>query len=290
MVERRVEIQPRWVFRMPRLLGADGVTRRQNGVVMRIIHVEGEPVFVRAAQPSASRVVIGAQGARADVCEEAIGRFRFALGVDDDLSEFHARFRHDALIGPVVRSMPWLRPFRRPDPFEALAWAITEQLIEFSRAARIQRRIVRRIGRHCSRTDMRDLPSAETLGAQSPALLESMDLAQSRAMSMVRVAREVGAGRIDLWSSDHDRAWRRLRSIRGIGSWTIGITAYLGQGRHDVIPAGDLNYIKLVARLKTGNPHARATEEEVLDFFRPYGDWAGLAGTYATRSPAILAA
>ena len=33
-------------------------------------------------------------------------------------------------------------PARRPEPFEALAWAITEQLIDYPRAAEIQRRIV----------------------------------------------------------------------------------------------------------------------------------------------------
>jgi 3-methyladenine DNA glycosylase/8-oxoguanine DNA glycosylase len=211
---------------------------------------------------------------------------RFALGVDDDLAPFYERFRDDPLIGQVVRSTPWLRPTRRPDPFEALAWAVTEQLIDYPRAAAIQRRIVWRIGRRCERTGLRDLPSADRLGRQAPALLESMDLAASRSLALVKVAREVASGRIDLWSSDHERAWRRLRAIRGIGSWTIGITAYLGQGRHDVVPAGDLNYIKLVARLKTGgDPFARATEEEVLDFFAPYEEWAGLAAMYALRTP-----
>jgi 3-methyladenine DNA glycosylase/8-oxoguanine DNA glycosylase len=285
MVERRVEIRPRWPFRMPRLIGADDVTKRRGGVLMRLMHVEDEPVFVRAAQPSHDRVVIGAEAEREDLCHEAIGRMRFALGVDDDLSEFHDRFRHDWLIGPVVRQMPWLRPFRRPDPFEALAWAITEQLIDFPRAAAIQRQIVWRLGRRCERTGLRDLPSARKLGAQAPALLESFDLAHARSVTMVRVARDVGRGTLDLRDPDHERGWRRLRAIRGIGSWTIAITAYLGQGRHDVLPAGDLNYLKLVARLKTGNPHARATEEEVLEFFAPYAPWCGLAGTYAIRTP-----
>ena len=158
MVERRAEIRPRWAFRMPRMLGADGVTRRRGGVVMRLLHVEGEPVVVRAAQPSVSRVVVGAQAERADLAEEGIARMRFALGVDDDLSAFHERFRFDPLIGPVVRSTPWLRPTRRPDPFEALAWAVTEQLIDYPRAAAIQRRIVWRLGRRCPRTGLLPRP------------------------------------------------------------------------------------------------------------------------------------
>ena len=71
---------------------------------------------------------------------------RFALGVDDDLRPFYDRFRSDPLIGRSVRARPHLRVIRRPDPFEALAWAICEQLIEAERAEAIERRIVARLG------------------------------------------------------------------------------------------------------------------------------------------------
>jgi 3-methyladenine DNA glycosylase/8-oxoguanine DNA glycosylase len=285
MVERRVEIRPRWPFRLPRMLGADGVARRRGTVIHRLVHVDGAPVVVRAAQPARDRVVVGAQGERADLCEEALGRMRFALGVDDDLAPFHERFHDDPLIGPVLRAQPWLRPVRRPDPFEALAWAVTEQLIDYPRAAAIQRRIVWRLGRRCARTDLRDLPTAARLGAQAPAQLQAFDLSAGRSVALVKVSRLVARGTVDLHDPAHERGWRRLREIGGIGSWTTEILAYLGQGRHDVLPAGDLNYVKLVARLKTGNPHERATEDEVRAFFAPYEGWAGLAGTYALRTP-----
>jgi hypothetical protein len=69
-------------------------------------------------------------------------------------------------------------------------------------------------------------------------------------------------------------------------SWTVEILAYLGQGRHDVLPAGDLAYVKLVGRLlRSERFEDRATEEEIRAFFAPYEGWAGLAGTYAIRSP-----
>ena len=76
----------------------------------------------------------------------ALERMRFALGVDDDLGEFYRRFRRDPLLGPLLRRRPYLRPRRRPWPWEALAWAVVKQLIESGRAARIQRRIVGRWG------------------------------------------------------------------------------------------------------------------------------------------------
>jgi 3-methyladenine DNA glycosylase/8-oxoguanine DNA glycosylase len=269
----------------------DGVASRRNGVWERLVHVDDVAVVVRAAQPSADRVVIGARGSDRDACDEAIARVRVAFGVDESLREFYEAFRDDPLIGASVRSRPHLRVTRRVDPFEALAWAICEQLIEYERAAAIERQIVWRLGRSAASWDgsrtLHDLPSAGTLGATAPALLQSFDLSAGRALSLVKVSREVGAGRIDLWSDDHESAWSRLRAVPGIGSWTIGVLALHGQGRHDVLPAGDLAYLKLVGRAKAGGrPSARATEQEVLDWFAPYAGWMGLAGLHALGSRA----
>src|SRR5207302_10896751 len=121
------------------------------------------------------------------------------------------------------------------------------------------------------------------VAAQAPALLASFDLSESRAVALIRAAREVAVRRVDLDDPDHERGWRRLREIRGIGSWTLQKLALTGQGRLDQLPAGDLAYLKLVGRLRTGRPKARATEHEVLEFFEPYAPWAGLAGAYALR-------
>jgi 3-methyladenine DNA glycosylase/8-oxoguanine DNA glycosylase len=280
MVEVRTEVRPAWPFRLPGG-GADGVLRRRGGVRERLLHVEGAPAVVRVAQPASDRVVIGAWASDAGVGGEAIARMRFALGVDDDLRPFYERFRSDPLIGASVRARPWLRVTRRPDPFEALAWAICEQLIDFDRAVEIERRIVVRLGRRCPDTGLRDLPAAATLAAIAPARLQSFDLAGSRAITLRRAAREVAAGRADLFAEDHGRAWRRLRAIPGIGSWTIAMLALQGQGRYDVVPAGDLGFLKLVGRLTTGDPRARVTEPEAAAFFAPYGAWRGLAAAHA---------
>jgi 3-methyladenine DNA glycosylase/8-oxoguanine DNA glycosylase len=268
----------------------DGVLRARAGVLHRLLHVEGEPVVVRVAQPARDRVVFGARAAATDAAEEGIARMRFALGVDDDLRPFHERYRHDPLIGAAVRAHPELRVRRRPEPFEALAWAVTEQLIEYERAAAIQRRMVRALGRHCPETGLRDVPEPGAVAALSPARLRAWDLAEGRAFALRRAAREVAAGRVALRGGGVERGWRRLRAIRGIGSWTVEVLALHGQGRYDVLPAGDLAYLKWVGRFRTGRPKARATEEEVRRLFAPYEGWAGLAGAFALRGSGARAA
>ena len=256
----------------------------------RLVHAGDEPVLVRIAQLSGDRVLFGGQAATRELAEWGIERMRLALGIDQDLRPFYDRFRFDPLIGASVRLNPGLRPRGKPDPFESLAWAICEQLIEFERAAAIQRRLVFRLGRRCPVSGMRDSPTAAVIAAQAPALFASFDLSGSRAIALVRAAREVASGRVDLDDPDHERGWRRLRTIRGIGSWTLQMLALTGQGRLDQLPAGDLAYLKLVGRLRSGgDPWARATEEEVNELFAPYAPWAGLAGLHALAAGGVAA-
>ena len=283
-MEVRVEVHPRWVFGLSLRNGLDGLVRVRGGVLHRLVHFGQLPVLVRVAQPSRDRVVFGARAADRAAAEWGIERMRLALGIDQDLEPFYERFRFDPLIGRSVRSDPGLRAGGKPEPFEALAWAICEQLIEFGRAAAIERRLIARLGRRCPIAGMRDSPTANVLAVQAPALLQSMDLSGGRAVALVRAAREVASGRVDLLDPDHERGWCRLRAIRGIGSWTVQMLALTGQGRLDQLPCGDVGYLKLVGRLRGGgDPSARATEDEVAEFFAPYAPWAGLAGLHALR-------
>lgn len=279
-MEVRREVKPAWSFRLPVRGGMDGVLRCRGGVLERLLHHEDRPVRVRVAQTAPDRVLFGADSDTAAAANSGIERMRFALGVDDDLAEFHRAFADDPLIGASVRRRPWLRPRRRPEPFEALAWAVCEQLIEYERAAAIQRRIVRALGRPGAR-GLRDAPTAHALADVAPARLQSFDLGGARALTLVRAAREIAHGRLDLRAPDHERGWRRLRAIPGIGPWTVEMLALHGQGRYDQLPAGDVGLLKLAGRrLSGGDPTARADEAQVRELFAPYGRWAGLAAVH----------
>ena len=264
-------------YRLP-TAGRDGVLVRRGEALARVMWVEGEEVIVHA-WAAGGAVRFHAQAASRGAAAEGIERMRFALGTDHDVSEFHARFRRDPLIGAVVRSRPWVRPRRRPEPFEALAGAVCEQLIESRRAAAIQRSIVRRHGRRSKCGRFVAPPPAERLRGCAPAELDACGLAPKRSLALLRAAREVASGRADL--SHHEPTWKRLLAIPNIGNWTIEMLAFEGQGRDDMIPALDLKYVKLVGRL--AGLGRRATEDEVRTFFAPYDEWAGLAGIYALQ-------
>jgi DNA-3-methyladenine glycosylase II len=283
-VELRVEVEPPWPFR----LGggtADGLMRRRGHALQRLLRIGGEPVLAGVVQPARDRVVFAARADTETAAAEGIARMRFATGVDEDYRPFHDAFRDDPVIGRAVRANPHLRVRRRPAPWEALLGAITEQLIEFERAVAIQRRLIAIYGFRCSVTGLRDCPEAAAVAGVAPARLISYDLAPQRAQTLRRAAHEVASGRADLDAAigAPERAHtvvRRLRTIPGIGPWTVEMLALYGLGRHDHVPAGDLGFLKMVGRMRTGNPRARAEIEEVRAFFEPYGAWKGLASEY----------
>jgi len=210
----REVVCPRATFR---LVGAskDGLLRRRGAGLIRLVHVAGEPVLVAVEQAAGDRVVFAARGPSERAAREGIARLRFAVGVDDDLREFHARFRRDPLIGRAVRANPGLRMRRAPVPWETLMSAITEQLIEFDRAVLIQRRLRRALGPSNARSGLTDVPSAAAVARQAPALLESCGLAGKRALAMIRAAREVASGRVDLLAAAPDRDVERLAAVAG---------------------------------------------------------------------------
>jgi DNA-3-methyladenine glycosylase II len=285
-------VRPRSPWAMPRGT-TDGTLRVRGAVARRLLAVAGRPVLVRAWQPAGDRVLVRAEAvdpaavtaplaapredrpAGREELAVAVERMRFALGVDDDLSEFRLRFRRDPLLGPLLRRMPAFRPERQPWPWEALAWAIVGQLIEADRAVRIQRRLVGRWGPRLGegRAALRDVPSAALIAGRAPAEIESMDLAGSRAVAMRRVAREVATGRCRVDSPVGDR---RLLAMPQIGPWTVQCLGLFGRGEMDSLPAGDLGYIKLVGRL--AGLGRRATIAEVEEFYAPYEPWRGLVG------------
>jgi 3-methyladenine DNA glycosylase/8-oxoguanine DNA glycosylase len=280
-----IEVRPPWPYRLIRSSGGDGVARAHGPAVVRLVRCEGELVAVAAWQRRSGEVRLRAAPPRGGRCsrpalERALERVRFALAVDDDLADFRATFRRDPLLGRAISGRPWHRAPRRPLAWEALAWAVTKQLIDSPRAAAIQRRMVLRWGEtapspFAANVVLRDVPSPTAIADRAPAELAARDLAAGRAITLIAAAREVAAGRADPADAADDA---RLRRIRGIGPWTLQCLGLHGRGEPDSLPAGDLAYLKLVGRL--AGLRRRATVEEVEEFFAPYEPYRGLAGSF----------
>jgi 3-methyladenine DNA glycosylase/8-oxoguanine DNA glycosylase len=287
----QLELTPPSPYRLPRFGGVDRVMTIRDGVATRLLRVGDSPVLVRAWHPDRRRVSVRAEGvdpgavtvpdpagvelrpAGAEELEIAGRRMRFALALDDDLGDFFRRFRRDPLLGPLLRRWPHRRPLRRPWAWEALAWAVCEQLIESGRAGLIERRIVGRWGARFGA--LRDVPPATLIGGRAPAEIEQLGLSPKRSIALGAAARQIAAGRARPEDPAGDR---HLLAIPEIGAWTVQCLGLYGRGEADSLPAGDLKYIKQVGRL--AHLGRRATVEEVEEFYAPYAPFRGWAAAW----------
>ncbi len=276
----RATVELRWPLRLPGR--RHDTTGGGEGHVERLMHVGGRPARLELRHSGRAFEITARAGDEATAAA-ALQRARFWSWVDEDVTPFLERFADDPLIGASVRAAPWIRPYRRPMPFEVLASAICEQLITDERAQAIKRRIAHRHGPELD--GLRDFPDERTVAGLAPAELQRCGLAAARAATLVRASREVASGRADLLDgAAPERAWRRLRAIPGIGSWTLSTLALHGQGHHDALPAGDHAYRSLVGEALTGRPGAKVEEADVVAFFEPYAGWRGIAGWHLLRT------
>ncbi len=248
LAHARVTVDPVAPYRLPGAV-PDGVMRRRDGLLERIACHDGQVVVLRAAQPRRDgEVVMGAWAPDRDLAEYALARWRRTLGVDLDHRPFLDLAWNDPVLGPLVRRRPWLRPSCRYRPHEALMWAITEQLIEYVEATKIQRGLVRLAGVQCERTGLRDAPTPAAMLALAPAQIERLGLSARRTLLLRQTCRLLVRG-LDLDHDDRMAAWQRLRAVPGLGSWTLASMALRGQGETNASPSGDLGLLKSVGRL-----------------------------------------
>lgn len=306
MAPVEVEVRPRSPFRLPRKPGGDRLTHCVGRGFERLVVVAGAPVLVRVRPSGAGLYRFSAEGvppesvtgpgsgelvdAGEECLLEAIARIRFATGIDLDLAPMRDLFSDDPLLGPALTGHAPGRPQRRPFAWEALLWAITEQLIEYRRAAAIQRRLIRKWGlriepdagspvRQVNDGFLACVPSPDAIAGASPAELESCGLSARRAIAMIKVAREVSTGRCDPDRAEDDR---RLLAISEIGPWTVACLGLRGRGDPDALLAGDLGQVKLVGYLAGLGRNAEI--EEVEAWYERYAPWRGLAGEYLLAS------
>jgi 3-methyladenine DNA glycosylase/8-oxoguanine DNA glycosylase len=246
-------VHPRWPSEPPRSTGPGGLLKIDGNVVRRALVIDGELLLAEAAW-------------RGDVVhlrgdERAIERLRFVLALDDDLAPFHRAHGRDPLLGRIIKARPRLRVIRKPEPFEALAWAVIEQLIDTQAAGNIAWAFTRRYGR---RHESGAWAAPPRSAFENAAALEACGLAPTQARTLARVAR-VGV--------------ERAATVRGIGEWTLAHLDLFGHGRYDVPLAKDVgmrNAYARIAGVRTGS----VTEEEFKAVLDRYAPWQGLAAMY----------
>jgi 3-methyladenine DNA glycosylase/8-oxoguanine DNA glycosylase len=208
---------------------------------------------------------------------ETLEQMRFVLALDDDHSEFLARFRHDALLGRTTLLLRGLRPLRAPTVVTALLRALCGQLVDSRTARSLERRIVRTATRPAPLGRLHEPVTGAELARLAPTELRRLGLHARRSAALVRVCRSLDLERLHALPTAAAAA--RIERERGLGPWSAGVVCLEGLGRHECGLVGDLGLVKLLSALRG----RRVEAWETAELLEPYGDWAGYASVYLLK-------
>jgi DNA-3-methyladenine glycosylase II len=264
----RTELRPRgpYSLRLSGRLASDATRVVGDGTYRATVRVGDRLERVHALQRPDGAIVVAAES------DAGVDHVRFALGVDDDHSEFLRRFADDPLLGESVRRLRGLRPMRTGSVAQALLRAVAGQLIQASRARQIERTLVRATtpelgGLHAP-------PTCADFARYSPAELARLGLGARRAGALVRLCRTIELERLKAVPTS--KVVARLTRERGVGPWSVGVICVEGLGRYEFGLYRDLGLAKLASAL-----WGRWVEAEESDeLLAPYGEWSGLASVY----------
>jgi 3-methyladenine DNA glycosylase/8-oxoguanine DNA glycosylase len=266
LIEASLRARGPYSLRLSIRLGSDATRIAANGRLRAVYEIDGRLEIAEVGQGPDGALLVRASS------EEVVERVRFALGIDDDHSDFLARFSRDPFLGPTVRRLKGLRPLRCATVTQALLRALCGQLITARRAREIERRIVR--AATPSLDGLHAAPTPATFARFSPAELRALGLGGPRASALVRLCRTLDLERLRGVSTEAAAA-RLVRESR-IGPWSVGVVCLEGLGRYERGLVGDLGLVKLLARLRG----RRVEGWETAELLEPYGEWAGLASVY----------
>ena len=228
------------------------------GMALCEVHADGAP-----AAPTVATVAMVAMVA---MVHEALHNI-LALRIDP--APFLALAWDDLLLGACARRNAGLRIVQSATIFEALTWAIIGQQINLPFAIALRRSFILQAGRQHS-SGLWCYPEAAQVAALDAADLTGRKFSRSKADTLLRVARLIDNGELDL-SLPPDQLGQELLTIKGIGPWTVNYVLLRGYGYPDCSLHGDVAIRSAFQRLlhEDAKPDIARTQA-LLDCYRPH--------------------
>jgi 3-methyladenine DNA glycosylase/8-oxoguanine DNA glycosylase len=202
------------------------------------------------------------------------------LGAEDDWTGFEPRH---PVLAQARRRHPHLRLGRTDRVFESLVPTIIEQKVTGQEAFAGYRHLVRRYGVPApgpgAEVGLWVPPDSATIGAIPSWEWLALEIDPARSSTVVRAAERAAA--IDRLASKPSSVFEQgLRSIRGIGVWTVAEVRQRALGDPDAVSFGDYHVATDVGFALTGEP---MDDEELARFLQPWRPQRG-------RVPFLVAA
>ena len=186
-----------------------------------------------------------------------------------------------AVMARVIRAVGPCTFRPNPDLFTVLVNTVISQQFSVKAAMSIGQRLRESVGR-------RGLTPA-AVRKLSDEQLRAAGLSAAKQRSIRTLATRIGDGTLDLSGLEalpDDEVSAALRTVPGIGPWSVDMVLMFGLGRPDVLPVGDFG-LRMGVKEQFGL-EALPTAVELEELARPWQPYRSVATWYFWRSRSIV--
>ena len=161
---------------------------------------------------------------------ELLETVAWTLNLNEDISQFYALAKHDALVKVLVKDLYGMRNTKQPDIFPRLILAVTLQMAPISRSNQMMDLLIREYGERV-RFDEKEVlywPSPERIANTEVKELEKKCKLGYRAKSLKAIAEAIRQGfpsPQELEKMTHQEAKAKLMELKGIGEYSADIVS-----------------------------------------------------------------
>lgn len=189
-------------------------------------------------------------------------------GLHQPLGDFRTVAARHPVVAKLAAHSPEVRLPRSGRVFQELVGTVLQQKVTWQEAARSYLGVVRHFGEPAPGPMPMLLPPDPDAVAATPYWIFHRYGVEQRRADTLRRAASVASRLEETVDLPPPDASRRLRSVAGIGPWTVGELGRLAYGDPDAVSVGDYHLPHLVAYTLAGEP--RADDARMLELLTPF--------------------
>lgn len=199
-----------------------------------------EPVAVRVVESGLDVVLEAADGQLGEVLTTQVAR---SLSLDRDGGAYASLVEQHPVLRTISAVRPGFRPVVATSPYAMAGWCVLSQRTPMDRAVATQTAMARAFGDLASSArpggaPLPSFPRPESILARRsfPGLTEEK---WRRLQAVASAALDGKLQANELLALPYEEAQARLRTIRGVGTWTADAILVRGCGATDLLPLGE---------------------------------------------------
>lgn len=230
-------------------------------------------------QPALNYTLYSEQPLNEDEYEAMRDRIRFFLSLDDDLAPFYSIGQTNPHFAQVIERLYALHQPKFLTPFEITCWAVLCQRIPFPIAHKIKLALVERWGTSITVNSetYRAFPEPQQLAAVDPTELATV-VRNTRKVDYLQSVIQYFLEVDERWlrSGNYDEVAASLKSIRGIGEWSLHFILVRGLGRMERVSSNDKELLKAAEKIY----NQPITPDDIQHIIDRYGEIQGFWALY----------